>query len=206
MKKIFSLFLILLASISISAQDTMHVVTYYKEGKLNEKYVCNSKKEKDGEYVRYSRFGKTLISGQYSKGQPVGIWQYYSSDSTGVLVQKLDFDSHKELFLDPLRMPQLICGPRYFGGNMLKVEYVKNRTQKDFTDEEKKEHEGQTYTVSFTIDSVSLKPIGITVDDPKLPEPFKNKLIAIVAEMPTWLPPECEGKSAVWRFSVAIAF
>src|ERR1044072_2147948 len=89
-------------SLTIAAQDTAHIVNYYGDGKLHEKYDLNSKKEKNGAYICYSTFGKIYISGHYKNGMPVGTWEYFSSDTSGILVQKLDFDTHKELFVDPL--------------------------------------------------------------------------------------------------------
>ncbi len=207
MKNILSLLATLFISTFISAQDTTHFVTHYRDGKVNEKYIINSKKEKNGEYIRYTRYGKKYISGQYKDGEPVGVWEYFSSDTTGVLVQKLDFDAHKELFVDPLRVHSLICGPRYFGGSMIENEFIAHHIETDFTTEEKTFYHGQSFTVTFTIDSVSLKPVGITVDDQKLPTAFSAKMIAAVSAMPVWLRPVCsEGKNEVWRFSVVFTF
>ena len=208
MKNIFLFLVVFVSGISISAQeDTTHFVTHYGDGKLNESYIINSQKQKNGEYVRYNHFGKKYISGQYKNGEPIGIWEFYSSDSTAVLVQKLDFDAHKELFVDPLRIPQMICGPRYFGGNMLKNEFIEHHIATDFTSEEKKMYAGQSFSVLFTIDSVSLKPVGISIsDEQKLSPDFSAKLIAAVAAMPAWLPPACENKNKVWRFSVKFVF
>ena len=206
MKNLIALTFGFLLSLSIFAQDSTHHVTYYRDGKLNEKYIINSNNEKDGEYVRFTRYGNKYISGQYKSGKPVGIWEYFSSDTEGVLVQKLDFDNHKELFVDPLKVTTLICGPRYFGGSMIQNEYIANRIKTDFTANEKAFYHGQNFTVTFTIDSVSMKPIGVSVDDPNLPIGFSSKMFTIISEMPAWLPPVCVDKSEVWRFSVVFIF
>ena len=87
-----------------SAQDTTHVVTHYRDGQINDIYRRNSNGEKDGDYIRYTRLGKKYISGHYSNGIPIGIWQFYSSDTSGILVQTLDFDKHKETFVDSNRV------------------------------------------------------------------------------------------------------
>lgn len=204
--KHFFTFLLFLVSFSLFAQDTTHVNTYYPGGKLNERYVVNSKKEKNGEYIRYSSFGKKYISGQYKNGQPVGVWEYFSSDTLGILVDSLNFDTHKELFVDPLHVSSLLCGPRYFGGKMLENEYINHRIQTDFTPEEKAFYHGQNFSVVFTIDSTTMKPVGISIDDPNLSPAFAAKIITIVSEMPAWLPPVCVGKEEVWRFSVTFIF
>lgn len=206
MKYVLAFFFMVFTSSFLFGKDTTHVTTYYRGGQLNERYILNSSHQKHGEYVRYTRYGKKYITGTYVNGLPAGTWNYYSSDTTGTLVQTLDFDNHRETFVDSLRVHTIICGPRYFGGNMLQYEYVSYHVKNDFTPEERAAHKGKTYTVSFTIDSVSMKPVMISVDNPDLPEPFRKKLETIVAGMPAWLPPVCKNKSEVWRFSVAMVF
>ena len=206
MKQLF-LFVTLLSATILSAQkDTSHVTKYYKDGKLRENYVLNRNGNKEGEYKQFTRYGKPYIVGQYKDGNPVGIWEYYSGDTVGFLVEKLDFDQHKELFVDSLRAPGLICGPRYFGGYMLRQEFIQNRIKTDFTDAEKKQYQGHTYKVSFTVDTTTMRPVGISTDDAQLPADIKAKMEKIVADMPAWLPPICKGKEEVWRFSVAFVF
>ncbi|MDQ3111089.1 MAG: hypothetical protein M3R17_14445 [Bacteroidota bacterium] len=198
------IFTLLLSSTFLFAQDTLRVTNYYRDGGIYNTYTNNSAHEKEGHYIQYSRFGKKFIEGQYEKGMPTGVWNYYSSDTSGVLVQTLNFDTHEETFVDSNRVTALICGPRYFGGRMAQNEYIARRIQNDFTKEEKDAYRGRSFVISFSIDRKSLKVVGVSVDDKDLSEPFKAKLIAIAAEMPTWLPPVCKDKSEVWRFSVAV--
>lgn len=205
MKQFFSLSLFFAFSF-LHAQDSVRVENHYRDGSIYDIYTKNSADEKVGPYIQYSRFGKKYIIGQYEKGVPVGVWNYYSSDTSGVLVQTLNFDTHQETFVDSNRVTQLICGPRFFGGRMAQNEYIARRIEKDFTPEEKRAYKGQAYVLSFSIDPKTFKVIGVSVDDPALPEPMKSKMLKIASEMPAWLPPVCKNKSEVWRFSVAIAF
>ena len=182
----------------------MQVVNHYNDGQIYDSYIRNSLGEKEGAYVQYSRFGKKYISGQYNNGVPFGTWNYYTADSSGRLVQTLDFDAHKELFVDSIRVPALICGPRFFGGRTAQNEYIARRIKSDFIKEERDAYRNRHFIISFSIDQKSLKVVGVSVEDKDLSDAFKNKLIAIVSEMPSWLPPVCKDKSQVWRFSVAI--
>ena len=206
MKNIFLLSFAFLFSTCLFSQNTTRVINHYRDGQVYDSYLRNSASEKDGGYVQYSRFGKKYISGQYANGLPVGIWNFYSSDTSGALVQILNFDTHTETFVDSNRVPALICGPRFFGGRMIQNEYLARRIKTDFTNEEKTFYRGQTFIISFSIDPKTLKVVGVSVDDQNLPDPFENKLLAIASEMPSWLPPVCKDKSEVWRFSVPIVF
>lgn len=199
------LLLFCIAPLLLCAQrDT---TTYYSDGLLKEKFTLNKEGNKDGSYTCYSRFGKKYISGQYANGAPAGTWDFFSSDTNAILVQKLDFTTRKELFVDSLRQPSLICGPRYFGGNFLRQEYIQDRIKTDFTAAEKEELKGQIYTVTFLIDQKTLRPIGVFCSDTELSEPLRKKMENIVSEMPAWLPPVCgKDKDTVWRFSAAFAF
>jgi hypothetical protein len=206
MKHLVVILAICLSGTLFASGDTTHVTTRYKDGKVNEQFVRNKNGEKDGSYIRYTRYGKKYIVGQYADGIPVGIWEFYSSDVNGVLVQKLDFDTHKELFVDSLRVPSLICGPRYFGGNMLEYEYIGRRIRSDFTAAERNQYKGKVLSVNFTIDKVTLKPAFVSCADQTLPKIIQDKMVKIVSEMPAWLPPVCKAGDAVWNFSVPFAF
>lgn len=209
MRRILSLlflFPLLLAAQNASQPDTGQVVSRYSNGSVNESYRLNAAGNKEGVYVRYSRYGKKFVSGQYENGKPSGIWEFYSSDTLGKLVQKLDFTNHKELYVDSLRVPSLICGPRYFGGNMIKQEYIQQSIKNRFTETERAMLKGQSFTVVFTIDEKTLKPIGVNCDDNALPDDTRRKLEQIVTDMPAWLPPVCKNSSEVWRFSVVFVF
>lgn len=202
--KRLALFLSLAPLLLFAQRDT---TTYYSDGLLKEKYLLNKEGNKDGPYTCYSRFGKKYISGQYANGEPAGTWEFFSSDTNAFLVQKLDFTTHKELFVDSLRQPSLICGPRYFGGNFLRQEYIQNRIKTDFTEAEKELLKGQNYTVIFLVDQKTLRPVGASCADTELSETIRKKMEKIVAEMPAWLPPVCgKDKDTVWRFSVAFVF
>lgn len=204
MKHILLLSFAFLFSSFLHSQDTIHIENHYGDGELFDVYQKNAKEEKIGSYVQYSRFGKKYIAGQYNNGIPVGTWNYYSSDTSGRLVQTLNFDTHKELYVDSLRVNSLICGPRFFGGRMAQAEYISRRIQTDFTQAEKDAYRDRPFVILFSIDPKTLKVVGASVEDDDLQEPFKSKLLAIVNEMPAWLPPVCKGKTAVWRFSVGI--
>lgn len=204
------LFLILLflafGPVALLAQDTVHVTTSYTNGKKNEDYFRNPEGNKHGMYQRFTRYGKLYIEGQYNNGTPVGIWNFYSTDTNGTLVQKLDFDVHKEVMVDPLRVPSLICSPRYFGGNMLQQEYIQQRIKTDFTETERASLKGTSVLVVFEIDLKTYNPYGIVIEDNALSEDIKLKITKIVIEMPAWLPPVCKDEAPVWRMSVVFLF
>lgn len=203
MKHLF-LFAAIFFSAFLYSQDTTRVVNTYRNGDIYDSYMRNAFGEKEGYYVQYSRFGKKLITGQYNNGIPFGTWNYYSADTSGRLVQTLDFDTHKEVFVDSIRVPALICGPRFFGGRTAQNEYIARRVKTDFTEAEKEVYRNRPFVVSFSIDRKTLKVVGVSIEDNDLQDDFKNKLIRIVSDMPSWLPPVCKDKSEVWRFSVAI--
>lgn len=207
MKKLL-LFTFLLPLFAFAQKDTTHVQTHYQNGKVNEEYVLNKDGNRDGAYIRKTRNGKNYIKGQYSNGQPTGIWEYYASDTTGELVEKLDFDSHKELFVDKYRVPSLICGPRFFGGSMIEQEYIQNHIKSDFTADERTAMAGQRYTVSFVIDSTTLKVISgsVMVNEKEVTPAVNDRLVKAVQDMPSWLAPICHGEGEVWRFSVTFVF
>ncbi len=202
--------LIFLLAFTIStfaiAQDTIHVTTVYKAGQKNEDYYRNPAGDKHGKYVRFTKYGNKYVEGQYTNGFPSGIWNYYSADTAGILVQTLDFDKHKETFCDSMRVQGLICGPRFFGGNMLQQEYIQMRIKSDFTETERQRLKGTSVLAVFDVDPLTYKTIGINVDDAALTEDLKNKIIKIVSEMPAWLPPVCKDKNLVWRMSVVFVF
>jgi hypothetical protein len=203
MKNLF-LLVALFASTLLYSQDTLRVTNYYRDGTIYDTYTRNAAEEKEGKYLQYSRFGKKFIEGQYQNGMPVGTWNYYSSDTAGILVQTLNFDTHQEMFVDSNRVTALICGPRYFGGRMAQNEYIARHIKTDFTKEEKDAYRGRPFVISFSIDPKTMKVVGVSVEDKDLSEPFKSKLIAIASGMPAWLPPVCKDKNEVWRFSVAV--
>ncbi len=206
MKNLFFISYSLLLSSCIFGQDTTRVVNHFRDGKVYDTYLRNSNSEKEGAYIQYSRFGKKYIVGQYQNGEPKGVWNYYSSDTSGVLVQTLNFDSHTEFFVDSNKVTSLICGPRFFGGRMAQNEYIAHHIQNEFSNEEKTVYKGQVFVLSFSVDPKTLKVVGVTVDDPTIPDLFEKKLLKIAFDMPTWLPPVCKEKSEVWRFSVAVVF
>jgi hypothetical protein len=169
--------------------------------------VLNKNGEKDGVYLQQSKYGKPYTKGQYKEGVPVGIWEYFTSDTLGVLVEKLDFDNHKELFVDPLRVHSMICGPRFFGGNMAQKDYIHHRVITDFTADERTKYKGQRYSISFDIDSTTYKPIAASiVIDANAPAALQARMTAIVSEMPVWLTPVCHGDGEVWRFTTWVDF
>jgi hypothetical protein len=196
----------LLLTLAVSAQDTVHVTTSYTKGQKNEDYFRNLEGNKHGKYRRFTRYGKLYIDGQYNNGSPVGTWNFYSSDTLGELVQKLDFDTHKEIMVDSFRVPSLICGPRYFGGNMLQQEYVQHRIKTDFSETERARLKGTSVLVVFEIDPKTYKPYGVVIEDNALSDDIKAKITKIVNEMPAWLPPVCKGGPPVWRMSVVFLF
>jgi hypothetical protein len=204
MRSVLSLITLLLFT-GLSAQDSAHVVKNYRNGNVDEDYYLNAAGNKNGKYIRYNRNGKVYIQGQYKNGSPAGIWNFYSADTSAVLVQTLNFDTKKETYLDSLRAPSLLCGPRYFGGNMLKQEYVQQRIKSDFTAAERAQLKGKTVMAVFEIDSVTYRPFGITIDDISITQDMRTKMIKIINEMPTWLPPVCR-QNAVWRMSVVFLF
>lgn len=205
MKNIVCLIL-LIVPMYLFAQDSTHITKNYKTGKPDEDYFLNAAGNKNGKYLRYTRYGKLYVDGQYKDGVPVGTWNYYSGDTLGELVQTLNFDTHKETFCGSNRINSLICGPRYFGGNMLKQEYVQHRIKTDFTPEERNMLRGKSVLVVFEIDSVTYTPYGISVEDQAISPDLKAKMVKIIKEMPAWLPPVCTGGTSVWRMSVVFLF
>ncbi|CAN5206251.1 hypothetical protein BH09BAC5_BH09BAC5_12250 [soil metagenome] len=206
MKHIFSTLILFMVVSSVFAQDSIRIENYYHDGTVYDIFFKNAEGQRQGPYLQYSRFGKKYVEGQYNNGLPVGIWNYFSSDTSGTLVQILNFDTHQETFVDSNRVTSLICGPRYFGGRVAKNEYVARRIESDFTSEEKANYKGMVYVLSFSIDPKTMKVTGVSVDDQNLPETMKAKMYAIANEMPAWLPPVCKDKSEVWRFSIGISF
>lgn len=203
----YVLFLLLFtASVSLHAQDSTHITKSYKNGKPDEDYYLNAAGNKNGKYIRYTRNGKPYMQGQYKNGTPVGTWNFYSGDTTGELVQTLNFDTHKETFVDSLRVHSLICGPRYFGGNMLKQEYIQQRIKTDFTPEERTQLKGKSIMAVFEVDSVTFTTYGITIEDASISADLRAKMVKIIKEMPAWLPPVCNNGSMVWRMSVIFMF
>jgi hypothetical protein len=206
MKHLFTLALFLFFSSLLTAQDSILVENHFHDGTLFDVCKKNPSNEKVGPYVQYSHFGKKFITGQYNKGVAYGIWNYYSSDTSGVLVQTLNFDTHTETYVDSNRVTSLICGPRYFGGRMAENEFVARRMDSDFSAEEKKAYKGQVYVVAFSIDPKTFKVVGVSLDDSSLPDPVKSRMMKIASDMPAWLPPVCKDKNEMWRFSIPIAF
>lgn len=196
-----------LFSLCASAQDTIPVKTTYKDGARNEEYFVNKQGNRVGKYVRYTRYGKVYTEGQYNNGTPVGTWNYYRADTSGALVETLDFDNHKETYVDSLHVPSLICGPRYFGGNTAKQEYIQLRIKTDFTEAERATMKGKSVLVEFEVDPKKFTTYAISVHNNEIPEAMRNKMKTIVAEMPAWLPPVCsKGAQPVWRMSVVFVF
>ncbi len=206
MKSIFTVILLLITG-SVFSQDTIPVQTTYKDGGKNEVYSTNKDGIKIGKYVRYTRYGKVYVEGQYNNGNPVGIWNYYSADTVGFLVQTLNFDTHKETFVDSVHVPSLVCGPRYFGGNAGKQEYIQLHINTDFTEQEKAMMKGKAVMVVFEVDDKSFTTFAVTVEDNALPLDIRTKIHKIVTDMPAWLPPVCDkGDHPVWRQSVVFVF
>lgn len=201
-----TIFLFLLFSVMLSAQDTIPMTTSYKDGKKNEVYSVNKAGNKVGKYVRYTRYGKVYVEGQYSNGIPVGTWKYYAADTSGILVQTLDFDRHKETFVDSVHVPSLVCGPRYFGGNTAKQEYVQLRIKNDFTEQERAQLKGKAIMAVFEVDPKTLTTYGASIQDNSLSQDVRTKMEKAITEMPAWLPPVCTGGTPVWRMSVVFVF
>lgn len=208
--------LLITGAVSLNAQNTvdtvltrdtlLSVTKNYKNGVLEEVYFHNTKGNKDSSYVKYTRHGKIYIQGQYKDGVPVGVWNYYSSDTAGYLVQTLNFDAHKETFVDPRSQHSLICGPRFFGGNFAMHEYVHHRITTDFTAEERAKLKGQRILAVFEVDSVKYTTYAVTIDDKSISWDTRVKMTRIVQEMPAWLPPVCKDGTKVWRHSVVFVF
>jgi hypothetical protein len=209
MKKIVLLLLLFCSAfmINVHAQDTIPVTTTYTDGGKNEVYAINKEGNKNGRYVRYTRHGKVYVQGQYKNGTPVGIWNYYALDSSGALVQTLDFDKHTETFLDSVNVNSLVCGPRYFGGNPAKQEYIQLRLRTDFTEQERGSMRGKAIMVVFEIDPKTLTTFAVAIPNDALPKNISDKIQKIVTEMPAWLAPVCDkGDQPVWRQSVVFVF
>jgi hypothetical protein len=204
--KYVTLFILLITTSFVAAQDSTRVTTIYNQGTKNEDYHINQEGQKSGKYMRYTRYGNVYIDGQYKNGVPVGVWNYYTADTAGKLLQTLNFDTHQETFVDSVNVPSLVCGPRYFGGNMAKQEYVQMRIASDFTPEERKLLKGKSVLAVFSIDPVNYTTVGITVDDKTIGESVRSKIVRIVEEMPAWLAPVCKGSDPVWRMSVVFLF
>lgn len=206
--------MILLFPFALSAQailevngDTTTVKTAYKDGTKNEHYYLNKDGNRNGRYIRYTRYGKVYTEGQYNNGTPVGIWNYYSADTSGKLVETLNFDTHKETFLDSTNVNSLVCGPRYFGGNTAKQEYIQLRIKTDFTEQEKATMKGKSVMGVFEVDILTFTTYAITIENYGYPKNIIDKMIRIIAEMPAWLAPVCDkGDQPVWRHSVVFVF
>lgn len=206
MKKLL-LLLILTLSVGMSAQDTIPFKNTYKDGSRNEEYFVNKDGNRIGKYVRYTRYGKVYTEGQYNNGTPVGIWNYYRPDTSGLLVETLNFDTHKETFVDSLNVNSLVCGPRFFGGNTAKQEYIQLRIKTDFTAEQKAFMKGKTVMAVFEVDILTFTTYAITIENHAYPVDIVNKMSKIIAEMPAWLSPVCDkGDVPVWRQSVVFVF
>lgn len=205
MKNVF-FFLLLSCSGCLLAQDTIPVKTTYKDGAQNEMYSVNKDGIRIGKYIRYTRYGKVYTDGQYNNGTPVGIWNYYSADTSGKLVQTLDFDQHKETFVDSVNVNSLVCGPRYFGGNTAKQEYIQLRIKTDFTEQERTMMKGKSVMAVFEVDPKTFTTYAITIENNALPKDIIDKMSKIIAEMPAWLAPVCTGGTPVWRMSVVFVF
>ncbi len=190
----------------LQAQDTTQTITRYKQGQINEQYWRLQSGEKHGSYIRFTRYGNTYLSGRYDHGKPIGIWELYRADSSKQLVQRLNFDTHQELFLDTANFPTLFCGPRFFGGNMIQNEYVANAIQTQFTEAERLALKGKKILVAFSIDQQTLKPIQVKVATADIDVATQKKLIAIVEAMPAWLPALPRTGVCVWEFSVPFLF
>lgn len=201
------LLLFIAFSITVSAQDTIPMNTVYKDGSKNESYFVNKDGFRVGKYVRYTRYGKVYTEGQYSNGNPVGVWNYYRPDTSGALVETLNFDTHKETFVDSANVNSLVCGPRYFGGNTAKQEYIQLHIKTDFTEAELAMMKGKTVMAVFVIDDKTFTTYAITIENNAYPKDIMDKMTKIIAEMPAWLPPVCDkGDQAVWRQSVVFVF
>jgi hypothetical protein len=201
------LILVLLISGNLVAEDTIPVNTTYKDGSKNEVYFTNKDGNRTGKYVRYTRYGKVYTEGQYNNGTPVGVWNYYSADTAGKLVQTLNFDTHKETYVDSSNVNSLVCGPRYFGGNAAKQEYIQLRIRNDFTDQEKAAMKGKSVMAVFEVDILTLTTYAISVENYGYSRNVIDKMNRIIAEMPAWLPPVCDkGDHPVWRQSVVFVF
>lgn len=187
--------------------DTTLVKTTYKEGGRNEEYGLNKNGNREGKYIRYTRYGKVYTEGQYSNGAPVGVWNYYRPDTSGALVETLNFDTHKETYVDSVNVNSLVCGPRYFGGNSAKQEYIQLHIKTDFTEEERAMMKGKSVMAVFEVDQKTFTTYAVTVEDFALPIDIRNKIEKIVSEMPSWLAPVCDkGDQPVWRQSVVFVF
>ena len=195
------------STLKVYKDSLQHIVNYHKNGSVNEDYYKSSNGDKIGSYKRYTRYGKLYITGKYNENMPAGVWYYYSADTSGKLLQVLDFDKHKELYVDSLRVPQLFCGPRFFGGNMIPMDYFQKRLRSDFSAAEREQYKGQSFTVSYTVDATTLKPILITPVQTYLSPDMANRFIQIVKDMPAYLPPVCRpGSEPVWRTNVVFYF
>jgi hypothetical protein len=195
------------SEVSSKLNDTLPVNNTYKDGSKNESYFVNTEGNKVGKYVRFTRYGNVYTEGQYDNGSPVGIWKYYAADTGGALVETLDFSTHKETFLDSANVNSLVCGPRYFGGNSAKQEYVQLRIITDFTEQERAMMKGKMIMAVFTIDDKSYKTMDVTIEDNALPYDIRVKMQKIVVEMPAWLAPVCDKEDKpVWRQSVVFVF
>lgn len=206
MKHLFFLLIVLL-SCRLAAQDTIPMKTTYKDGAKNEEYFVNKDGNRVGKYVRYTRYGHVYTEGQYNNGTPVGIWNYYRTDTSGALVQTLNFDTHKETFVDSINVNSLVCGPRYFGGSTAKQEYIQLRIGTDFTEDERATLKGKSIMAVFEVDEKSFTTFAVTIQDNAISQELRNKMSRIILEMPAWLAPVCDkDDQPVWRQSVVFVF
>lgn len=56
-------------------KGTGTVIEYFSDGSVRMKYSLR-KSQKHGSFVRYSANGKQIVTGQYKRGKPVGVWKY----------------------------------------------------------------------------------------------------------------------------------
>jgi protein TonB len=72
---------------------------YKRTGYENETILSGNYKNglKDSLWLEYLRFSKTIINkGYYSKGQKVGVWEYFNAD--GTIALKYDYNSNTKVY------------------------------------------------------------------------------------------------------------
>ena len=191
MKMVISIFLVGFYLVSFGQDDTILLETQYelaqhREKKYERYYVTLPDSVFNGEYERYSIYGKAIIKGQYENGKRVGIWSYYSNDVYTELVQQLDWDKGKTVFRDTIKFKRSY--PYFFGGNEVLEEYLRQKIEDSLTEKELKMYKGKKVTVEFNIDdngytsNVRISAINNEINNSRI----EIELIEIITNMPKW--------------------
>ncbi|MHC1774168.1 MAG: hypothetical protein AB9834_02025 [Lentimicrobium sp.] len=212
MKPLVVIFLLFMMN-TVHAQDSIRIIHYYEgihPSKIKESYWISAEDSsvRVGSYLSYFQSGKVWITGNYSKGKKVGVWQF-NDMHTWEPYLKYDLNKHTELYYKSTYREESSEYYTFLNDSMVTIskkpycpeflpydsfdiliQYITNNIiqQKLVSSIE------NSYTIYFRITITETGEIQSEIMHSPFKNETSNRILSIINSSPKWIPAESIGK------------